>query len=125
MANVPPQQLAGQWVGATQGHPMPAHVWEITGRGGRVRIATRWEHSRAVTVLEGRMLDDGSGFAIGQRFTALLLGPQHFVVPGWDTNDTRGHRGAAFDVIFARPGIAELVAPRLYQRWVEKVKSER
>lgn len=111
--------LGGQWVGATQGYASPAHIWEITLRGARLRIATRWEGQQAVTTLDGGVLPDGVGFAISAgRFRALLLGPQHFVVPGWDTNDTRGGQGPSYDVIFSRPGLAELAAPAAYRRYL-------
>lgn len=112
-------RLTGQWVGATQGYASPAHVWEITMRGSRLRIATRWEGQQAVTPLDGSLLTDGAGFSISAgRFRAILLGPQHFVVPGWDTNDTRGGKGPSYDVIFSRPGLAELAAPAAYRRYL-------
>jgi hypothetical protein len=111
--------FAGEWVGATQGCPAPAHLWSIAVRRARLLITTRWEGGHGVARLNGQLLPDGAGFAIdGTRFRALSLGPQHFVVPGWDTNDTRGGEGAHFDVIFARPGVAELAAPAVYRRYL-------
>jgi hypothetical protein len=38
------------------------------------------------------------------------------VIPGWDTNDKRGGEGPAYDVVFSRPGIAELVAKAVWLR---------
>jgi hypothetical protein len=108
--------LAGQWVGLTIGHSMPAHLWQITQQGFTLAIATRWEHTSAVTMLRARLSAEGTAFSIGP-FRAVVLGPQHFVVPGWDTNDARGGRGPHFDVIFARPGIAELAAPTRYRHY--------
>lgn len=109
--------LSGQWVGATMGHPMPAHIWQIAQQGNRLLIATRWEESGEVVQLHARL--DADGFVLGGgRFRAIILGPQHFVVPGWDTNDARGGRGPHYDVIFARPGIAELAAPARYRRYL-------
>lgn len=113
------QRLGGQWVGATQGYAMPAHVWQITQQGTRLLIATRWEGSSEITRLYARLAPNGAGFEINNgQFHALLLGPQHFVVPGWDTNDARGDIGPHYDVIFARPGIAELAAPARYRRYL-------
>jgi hypothetical protein len=114
------RRFSGQWVGATQGHPMPAHIWEITQRGERLTIATRWEDGSQVLRFQARLLPDGAGFTLGDgRFRAVVVGPQHFVVPGWDTNDARGGVGPHYDVVFSRPGIAELAARAVYQRYLK------
>jgi hypothetical protein len=39
------------------------------------------------------------------------------VIQKWDTNDIRGGKGRAYDVIFSRPGIAELSAVEAYRRF--------
>jgi hypothetical protein len=117
MQATPARSFEGQWVGATQGHPMPAHIWQITRQGARLTIATRWEDSAQVTLLHAELAAIGFTFS-GGRFRAIALGPQHFVVPGWDTNDARGGVGPHFDVVFARPGIAELAAPARYRRYL-------
>lgn len=118
------RRFSGQWVGATQGHPMPAHIWEITQQGQRLTIATRWEHGSQIHRFQARLLPDGVGFTLGDgRFRAVLLGPQHFVVPGWDTNDARGGVGPDYDVVFSRPGIAELAARAIYQRYLKAAGS--
>jgi hypothetical protein len=111
------RRFSGQWVGATQGYPMPAHIWEITQQGARLTIATRWEDGPQVQRFQARLLPDGSGFALGDRFRAVALSPQHFVVPGWDTNDARSGSGPHYDVLFSRPGIAELSARAVYERY--------
>ncbi len=111
-------RFSGQWIGATQGCTMPAHIWEITQQGRRLTIATRWEDDPQVQRFHGELLPDGTGFTIaGGRFRAVAVGPQHFVVPGWDTNDARGGVGPHYDVVFARPGIAELAARAVYERY--------
>ena len=46
---------------------------------------------------------------------AVLIGTQHFVVRGWDTNDTRGGVGPHYDVVFARPGLAELQSGAVWE----------
>jgi hypothetical protein len=111
-------EFLGRWVGQTQGYDSPAHHWEISQERGWLRIDTQWEgegnasHFYAVAVA-GRpelRLDP---------FVAALIDPQHFVIAGWDTNDTRAGQGPAFDVVFSRPGIAELSATRAYARWLE------
>ncbi len=113
------RMFSGQWIGATQGYAMPAHVWQITQQGARLTVATRWEHSTQITLLYARLSPDSAGFTLnGGSFHAVALGPQHFVVPGWDTNDARGGVGPHYDVIFARPGIAELAAPARYRRYL-------
>jgi hypothetical protein len=112
------RRFSGQWVGATQGCAMPAHIWEIAQQGQRLTIATRWEDAPRVHRFYGRPLADGTGFTLADgRFRAVALGPQHFVVLGWDTNDARGGVGPHYDVIFARPGIAELAARAVYERY--------
>lgn len=117
------QLIAGEWIGATQGYPSPAHVWSIIVRGTRLAISTRWEGQQTLARLAGQLLPDGDGFLLnGGGFRALMLGPQHFVVPGWDTNDTRGGQGAQFDVLFSRPGLAELAAPAIYRRYLSTAR---
>lgn len=113
------RRFGGQWVGATQGYPMPAHIWEIVQQGLRLRVTTRWEGGPLARPFDGQLLPDGSGFTLGPRFRAIALGPQHFVVPGWDTSDARGGVGPDYDVVFARPGIAELAAPAIYARFMK------
>jgi hypothetical protein len=46
---------------------------------------------------------------------AVLVGTQHFVIVGWDTNDTRGNLGPHYDVVFSRPGLAELQATEVWE----------
>lgn len=109
-------EFLGRWVGETQGHAAPAHLWEISKRGRWLQIDTAWEGQASAGGMRATPSADRAALQIGS-FTAVLLDPQHFVIPGWDTNDTRGNVGPAYDVIFSRPGIAELSAERAYQRW--------
>lgn len=118
----PAPRFSGQWIGATQGQPMPAHIWEISQRGQRLTIATRWEDGTAVGVFSA-LLEGEDGFSIaGGKFRAITLGAQHFVVPSWDTNDTRAGNGPHYDVVFARPGIAELAAGTIYLRYRQRLR---
>jgi hypothetical protein len=103
-------QFSGRWIGATQGCDMPAHVWEITQRGSSLTIETRWEDTGRVTRIFGSIVPGEAAFTLGVQFRATLVDPQHFIIPAWDTNDTRDGEGPHYDVVFSRPGIAELTA---------------
>ena len=120
-AQIPDAQLGGRWIGATQGCDMPAHVWEITQHGRRLTIETRWEDATHVTRLYGELLPDQPAFTLGDQFTATLVDAQHFIIPGWDTNDARGGVGPDYDVVFSRPGIAELTASSAWLKHRERL----
>jgi hypothetical protein len=108
--------FGGRWIGETVGCESPAHIWEIEQRGDRLWIESRWEGETAVARMLGILIADQLAFAIGTQ-TATLLDSQHFVIPNWDTNDRRGGGGPAYDVIFSRPGLAELTARDVYTGW--------
>jgi hypothetical protein len=115
--------FGGRWIGATQGCDMPAHVWEITQRGQRITIETRWEDGTRVTRLYGELIPGSPAFKLGDQFTATLVDAQHFIIPGWDTNDARGGDGPSYDVIFSRPGIPELTAHAVWLKNRERLSS--
>ena len=118
MATATALEFAGEWVGETMGCDMPAHVWEIRVIGDTlIDIHTRWEDKTAGHRMSGYFDVLIGAFSLGDGFTVVRLDPQHFVLPGWDTNDTRGGQGPHYDVVFSRPGIAELSARRLWERW--------
>ena len=94
---------------------MPAHLWEITLFGPNLRINTRWEGETHSIQFIGRPISGQAAFTIG-RSKAILLDRQHFVVPDWCSNDRRGGNGPSYDVVFSRPGIAELTARAVYRR---------
>ena len=48
---------------------------------------------------------------------AVLVDASHFVMASWDTNDMRGHVGPSYDVVFSRPGVAELNARDVWRRF--------
>lgn len=107
----------GSWVGQTQGCDMPAHLWEITAMGPNLRIHTRWEGETKSAEFIGRLIPGEAAFTIGKnKAKATLLDRQHFVIPGWCSNDRRDGKGPSYDVIFSRPGIAELTARAVYRR---------
>ena len=101
--------FTGRWIGETQGYESPAHVWEIAQRGRHLTIETRWESDARGARMYGEALADEPAFTIGDQ-KAVLVDSQHFIIRGWDTNDTRGRAGPSYDVVFSRPGIAELSA---------------
>jgi hypothetical protein len=116
-------RFEGRWIGATQGCDMPAHVWQITQRGRSISIETRWEEEDAGRVMRmyGRVVPDEPAFTLGDEFRATLVDPQHFIIPAWDTNDTRGGEGPHYDVVFSRPGIAELTARAVWLKHRERL----
>lgn len=109
------QHFLGSWVGQTQGCDMPAHLWEISLVGSSLRIQTRWEGELSTVEFTGRLVAGQAAFTVGHG-KAILLDRQHFVVPAWCTNDRRDGHGPSYDVVFSRPGIAELTARAVYQR---------
>jgi hypothetical protein len=102
---------------------MPAHIWEITQQGYGLLVSTRWEGDTNVASFYGRLLPDEAAFLLpgSKLFKAMLVDKQHFVIAGWCTNDARGGNGPDFDVVFSRPGIAELTARRAYSRYLTEI----
>jgi hypothetical protein len=124
MSNPYSQLLAGRWIGETQGYDMPAHIWEISVKGDRLTIQTRWENETKTEPLGAVMIAEEPRFKIGS-FIGSLIGTQHFIIPNWDTNDTRGKIGPNYDVVFSRPGLAELQAFDVWQKFrQEAAKAE-
>lgn len=120
----------GRWVGETQECDSPAHLWHIRARGSWVQIETVWEgHATIGRPMRCDLLPDQNSFAIetdDKTFHALLLDPQHFVIEGWDTNDMRDNKGRDYDVVFSRPGLAELNAHQVWLAWKKsKTKVQR
>ena len=112
-----PVDFTGPWIGQTQGYAMRAHMWNIRQFGEELWITTSWEgeaHPAFATfyalLVQGQPAFDVHGF------TATLVDAQHFIIPGWCTNNERGGVGDAYDVVFSRPGIAELTARAVYER---------
>ena len=118
-----PHLFTGRWIGETQGYAMPAHVWEITQQGFGLMVSTRWEGETKVATFFCRLIPDQLAFLLpGDKQTrAILIDKQHFVIPGWCTNDARGGVGPDYDVVFSRPGIAELTARQAYARHLSQI----
>jgi hypothetical protein len=115
--------FTGRWIGETQGYRMPAHIWEIKQHRSGLTVSTRWEDSTHASTFLARLVADPPSFTIsGSRiFRAVLVDKQHFVVAGWCTNDARGGVGPDYDVVFSRPGIAELNARQAYADYLGKI----
>lgn len=118
-----PHLFTGRWIGETQGYPMPAHIWEITQMGYALMIATRWEGQTTVSSFTGYLVRGEPAFTLpgSKPFKAILVDKQHFVIAGWCTNDVRENTGPDYDVVFSRPGIAELTARQAYTRYLEQI----
>jgi hypothetical protein len=118
-----PHLFTGRWIGETQGTVMPAHIWEIKQQGFSLMVSTRWEDATNVATFVGRLVPNKPFFTISgsKTFEAILIDKQHFVVPGWCTNDARSGRGPNYDVVFSRPGIAELTARQAYALYLESM----
>lgn len=114
----------GRWVGETQGYEMPAHIWEISQYGHRLQLMTRWEDEKTFGYFYADLVPNELAFKIRgmskREFKATLIDKQHFVIPGWCTNDTRDGKGPSYDVVFSRPGIAELIAREAYLKSLNK-----
>ena len=111
-------EFAGEWVGETMGCDMPAHVWELRAHSDDcLSVLTRWEDKTEGDSFNAHLHPETGLFELGEGAPLIRLDAQHFVIPGWDTNNTRGDFGPAYDVVFSRPGIAELSARRLWERW--------
>jgi hypothetical protein len=115
----PDLRFHGSWVGETQEGEMPAHLWEITQIGKRLHIQTRWEGEEKSALFTAQVVEGGFELTLS-RAMAILVDAQHFIIPGWDTNDARNHEGPDYDVVFSRPGLAELTAQAVWLRWRAK-----
>ena len=115
--------FAGPWIGETIGHDSPAHVWEIKPVGNTLHVFTKWEGEMSIApTYFALVMADAPAFVfhnMAEQKIAVLVDPQHFVIAGWDTNDVRGGKGRHYDVVFSRPGIAELNAQDAYRRFKE------
>jgi hypothetical protein len=112
-------KYAGLWIGETMGtDKSPAHLWRIVQRGDDLTIYHRWEGEESEKALPFRVTlnTERRSFELYET-TAWFINDEYFVVPGWDTNDLRDSRGPHFDVVFSRPGLGELHARAMWERW--------
>ncbi len=116
--------FTGQWIGETQDLDMPAHIWEITLQGPYLSLTTKWEGETESSTFFAEMVPGKPSFKILQadEATATLLDKQHFVIPDWVWRHRKNPDGskASYDVVFSRPGIAELTARSVYLKSLEQ-----
>jgi len=119
--------FTGTWIGKTQGYEMPAHVWDITEYGPYLLLSTRWESGTHVTRFHAEIVSGEQAFKImGIDFAkATLIDDQHFVMPNWVFHKyhTENGENAGYDVVFSRPGAAELTAQTAYLKYTGKSKN--
>ena len=118
-------EFVGHWIGETMGAgpsatDSPAHVWEIHRSNNTLMIKTRWEDEAVPSATFSFPVPrETPSFEISTDkyvFVATLVDPQHFIIRNWDTNDIRGGKGANYDVVFSRLGVAELQAQAVWRR---------
>ncbi len=124
------KHFEGRWIGETMGCESPAHLWHIRLRGSWLEVQTVWEgHAAIGAPMRCAWIADEPAFEIKTEprdFRAQLVDAQHFIIAGWDTNDMRGGKGPHYDVVFSRPGIAELNARNVWLEWKQnQTRSER
>jgi hypothetical protein len=115
-------QFSGRWIGETQDCPSnrPAHIWEITERGTWADIDNLWEGDPQFRTMTAQLVPDQAAIELSENHQAIMVDPQHFVIVGWDAITENNQIVAEYDVIFSRPGIAELTAHQVWRDWKKK-----
>lgn len=108
---------------------MAAHLWNITQSGSLLWMETCWEGETTIQRFYAELASDEPTFRVpGLDFEAkgILLDSQHFVIPGWCWPDRKNPDGTSSsrDVIFSRPGLAELTARSVYLHYLNALTSE-
>lgn len=112
--------FAARWISETQGREVPAHIWEIIPHETYLEVRTCWGGETTFTTFDAYIVPNEPAFRINgcaARFKATLIDNQHFVIPNW--YDGRGSEEPR-DVVFSRPGIAELTAREAYQKFLQE-----
>lgn len=110
-------QFNGHWIGESQGVDRPAHIWEIRQVGEYVEIDNMWEGDPSFRSMSGRLVEGQAAFDLSETHRAVMVDPQHFIIAGWDTLYDGDKLIAEQDVVFSRPGIAELTAHQVWLEW--------
>ena len=110
-------QFSGRWIGESQGVDHPAHIWEIRQVGEYVEIDNMWEGEPSFRPMSGRLVQGQAAFDLSDVYRAVMVDPQHFIIAGWDTLYNGDELIAKYDVVFSRPGIAELMAHQVWAEW--------
>lgn len=110
-------QFEGRWIGETQGADRPAHIWEIRQVGKYVQIDNMWEGEESFRQMTGKLVEGQAAISLTSSHRAVLVDSQHFIVAGWDAIYHRRRIVGGYDVVFSRPGIAELTAHQVWLDW--------
>ena len=113
-------QFNGRWIGESQGVDRPAHIWEIRQVGEYVEIDNMWEGDPSFRPMSGRLVQGQAAFDLSDVYRAVMVDPQHFIIAGWDALYDGDELIAENDVVFSRPGIAELTAHQVWVEWKER-----
>lgn len=113
-------QFTGRWIGESQEIDRPAHIWEIRQSGKYVTIDHLWEGEGSFRKMSGTLVEGQAAFDLSDVFRAVMVDPQHFIIAGWDTFYEGDELVAKYDVVFSRPGIAELTAHQAWLEWKER-----
>ncbi|NJM39981.1 MAG: hypothetical protein HC853_03995 [Anaerolineae bacterium] len=122
-------EFTGNWIGETMSQDGKAesrgHLWEIKRSNDTLIIGTRWEGELVQSGYFSAKVPYGSpSFELrtdSHTFMATLVDSQHFIIRDWDTNDVRNNQGRNYDVVFSRPGLAELNAQEVWQQHKAKL----
>jgi hypothetical protein len=107
-----PECFGGVWIGESmrEGDGEPHTVmWNITQRGASIFIyPSSGEDGAGTGYFSGAVSDDGLRFELfiipGGHAAGRLLDADHFLMPNWDAPEG----SAPADMVFSRPGLAEL-----------------
>lgn len=113
-------QFTGRWIGESQEIDRPAHIWEIRQTGRFVSIDNLWEGETSFRKMTGTLIEGEAAFTIIDTYRAVMVDPQHFIIAGWDTIYEGEELVARYDVVFSRPGIAELTAHQVWLEWKKR-----
>jgi len=116
----PSWQFDGRWIGESQGVDRPAHIWEIRQVGKYVQIDHMWEGDPWFRPMTGQLVEGQAAFDLSDTQRAVMVDPQHFIIAGWDTIYDGDKLIAEYDVVFSRPGIAELTAHQVWVEWKKR-----
>jgi hypothetical protein len=113
-------QFNGRWIGESQGVDRPAHIWEIRQVGDYVEIDNMWEGDPSFRPMSAHLVEGEAAFDLSEVHRAVMVDPQHFIIAGWDMLYDGEELIAEHDVVFSRPGIAELTAHQVWTEWKKR-----
>jgi hypothetical protein len=97
--------LAGRWIGETQGCETPSHHWVIVQQGNLIDIYTRWDYQSHLDLFAVDVPLKSNSFTLRTPygdFEAVLANPNRFMICKW-VFDTDGEEVVPkHDVLFQR-----------------------